>query len=240
MTETETNRQGQKPRICWMAIAAPIMVVAAPIMVIVGIYIHTDLGRYMPLCLMLGGLALGIISTYKIHKSKGRLIGGICSILIMGLTAVLFISYCFSSWVGCSFCSIAPTAWLCGESNLATFGRVLSIYSADYDGQYPTPERWCDLIGEEFDLDSQQFVCPSAEEGRCHYAINPNCEPNSPGNLVLLFETKGGWNQFGGPEILTTENHQGYGCNILFNNGHVKFMWPDELSELKWKVEENE
>ena len=219
-----------------MAIAAPIIVVAAPITVIVGFY-PPDIAP----CLVLGGLALGIISTYKIHKSKGRLIGGICSIFGMGLAAVLITSYFFySERASCRSCSMARTARLCGGSNLATFGRVLSIYSADYDGQYPTPERWCDLIVEEFDLDSQQFVCPSAEEGRCHYAINPNCEPNSPGNMVLLFETKGGWNQFGGPEILTTENHQGYGCNILFNDGRAIFLWTYELSELKWKVEENE
>lgn len=224
-----------------MAIAAPIIVVAAPIMVIVGFYIPTDLDLYMPPCLVVGGLALGIISTYKIHKSKGRLIGGIFSILGIGLAAVLINSYCiYSLWTFRYASSTVSPTWLCGGSNLATLGRVLSIYGADYDGQYPTPERWCDLIVEEFDLDSQQFVCPSAGEGRCHYAINPNCEPNSPGNMVLLFETKGGWNQFGGPEILTTENHQGEGCNILFNNGRATFLWTDELSELKWKVEESE
>jgi len=68
-----------------------------------------------------------------------------------------------------------------------------------------------------------------------HYAINPNAEPNSPRDMVLLFETKGGWNQFGGPELVSFDNHRGEGCNILFNNGDINFVTPDEVGKLKWK-----
>ncbi len=74
----------------------------------------------------------------------------------------------------------------------------------------------------------------------CTYAMNPDCEPNSPADLVLLFETKGGWNQYGGPELLTLDNHKGEGANVLFNDGHVKFIKPDEVGKLKWKAEPNE
>jgi prepilin-type processing-associated H-X9-DG protein len=70
---------------------------------------------------------------------------------------------------------------------------------------------------------------------RCHYAINPNCEPNSPGDVMLLFETKGGWNQFGGAEMRAFENHKGKGCNVLFNDGQVKFVPPEWSMELKWE-----
>jgi hypothetical protein len=49
---------------------------------------------------------------------------------------------------------------------------------------------------------------------------------------------KSRWNQYGGPEILTTENHMGKGCNILFNAGYVRFVPTDELSLLKWSVRE--
>lgn len=57
--------------------------------------------------------------------------------------------------------------------------------------------------------------------------------------LVLLFETKSGWNQSGGPELLTTENHEGKGCNVLFNDGRVKFVRPEQLGELIWSIEES-
>jgi hypothetical protein len=49
---------------------------------------------------------------------------------------------------------------------------------------------------------------------------------------------KSRWNQYGGPEILTTENHMGKGCNILFNAGYVRFVPTDELSLLRWSVRE--
>ena len=75
---------------------------------------------------------------------------------------------------------------------------------------------------------------------RGYYAFNPNTEPNSPDDVVLLFETKGGWNQFGGPELLTTEHHRGKGSNVLFNDGDAEFVKSRDLEKLKWKAEENE
>jgi hypothetical protein len=131
---------------------------------------------------------------------------------------------------------------VCG-TNLNGLGKAMMIYANDYDGKYPTANKWCDLLIQGDYTTEKQFVCRSAsredDNGRCNYAMNPNCEPNSPRDMVLLFETEAGWNQFGGPEILTTDNHGGEGCNILFNNGHVKFVRND-LEKLKWKVEESE
>ncbi len=125
----------------------------------------------------------------------------------------------------------------CG-TNLLQLGNAMRIYASDYDDRYPTEDKWCDLLVEYSDVDKSLFICKGAErkgdQGRCHYAINPNCELNSPNDVVLLFETKGGWNQFGGPELLTTENHKGKGCNILFNDGYVEFAKPSEFDKLNW------
>jgi len=67
--------------------------------------------------------------------------------------------------------------------------------------------------------------------------MNKNIEQfgaDAPPDMVLLFETHPGWNQSGGPEILTTENHQDDGCNILFADGHVRFVRTRDLNDLKW------
>ena len=48
------------------------------------------------------------------------------------------------------------------------------------------------------------------------------------------------WNQVGGPELLTTENHKGEGCNVLFNDWHVEFVKAERLGELKWGAEEKD
>ena len=45
------------------------------------------------------------------------------------------------------------------------------------------------------------------------------------------------WNQFGGPELLTMENHKGEGCNVMFGDWHVEYVKAERLGELKWDTE---
>jgi len=109
---------------------------------------------------------------------------------------------------------------------------------------YPQPTGWCDTIMRERTNTSYVgeeemrgwFKCPAAGEGECHYAINPLCEPNSPPDMVLLFETKAGWNQHGGPELFTFEHHELRGGCVMLNDGTVKFIrTKEELQQLRWK-----
>jgi prepilin-type processing-associated H-X9-DG protein len=122
----------------------------------------------------------------------------------------------------------------CGK-NLFNLGRTMRVYASDFDGKFHCPKEWCDLLVKYGELTEKSFKCPLNKKKRCSYAMNPNCEPNSLGDVVLLFETKGGWNQFGGPELLTFENHEGKGCNVLFVDGHVFFIHGVMLEKLKWK-----
>jgi hypothetical protein len=78
--------------------------------------------------------------------------------------------------------------------------------------------------------------CPSAKEGTSHYAMNPNCTFDSPPDMVLLFETKDGWNRHGGAELFTFDNHDPKGGLVLLNDGTVKFIrTEEELKQLRWK-----
>jgi len=107
---------------------------------------------------------------------------------------------------------------------------------------YPA-SKWCTTIiqdrragdiSEEYRMG--KFKCPAAGEGKCHYAMNPNCELNSTPDTVLLFETKGGWNQHGGPELFTFDNHDPKGGCVILNDGTVKFIrTKEELQQLQWK-----
>ncbi|MGB2864503.1 MAG: hypothetical protein WBC05_14340 [Sedimentisphaerales bacterium] len=68
------------------------------------------------------------------------------------------------------------------------------------------------------------------------YAMNPNCKPDSPGDMVLLFEAKTGWNQHSGPELFTFVNHDPKGGCVLLNDQTVKFIrTKEELQQLRWK-----
>jgi hypothetical protein len=68
------------------------------------------------------------------------------------------------------------------------------------------------------------------------YAMNPNCREDSPKDMVFLFESKPGWNQHGGPELFTFDNHDPKGGLVLLNDGKVKFIrTEEELKQLRWK-----
>ena len=124
---------------------------------------------------------------------------------------------------------------------------------------YPPHTKWCDVVKGRLKKDGiynrehikDIFKCPCTEKGKCHYGMNPNCKMDSPPDMVLIFETKDGWNQHGGPELFTFDNHKlkrpapnvlpslkrsnGGGC-VLLNDGTVKFIrTEEELHALRWK-----
>jgi hypothetical protein len=131
---------------------------------------------------------------------------------------------------------------ICGV-NLSNLGKAMSMYCDDY-GDYPTPDKWCDLLLEHGNVSEEMFKCPGNKKQRCSFAMNPNAKRNSPGDVVVLFETKGGWNQVGGAELLTNDNHEGLGsdglrieglgCNVFFNDGHTAFVSAKKAKELEW------
>ena len=101
---------------------------------------------------------------------------------------------------------------------------------------YPRPDVWCDALTRIYGVDKEAFMCPTAAKGECNYAMNPDCEPNSSADMVLLFETRAGWNQHGGPELFTSDNHEPRGGLVLLNDGTVKFIrTEEELKQLQWK-----
>ena len=66
--------------------------------------------------------------------------------------------------------------------------------------------------------------------------MNTRCQVDSPGDVVLIFETKMGWNQHGGPELFTFDNHDPKGGCVLLNDGTVRFIrTEEELHALRWK-----
>ncbi|HUW18982.1 MAG TPA: prepilin-type N-terminal cleavage/methylation domain-containing protein [Sedimentisphaerales bacterium] len=143
------------------------------------------------------------------------------------IIAVLVAAYC-------TFASIEEDRKRCGSVNLLLLRRAMDVYANGHDHHFPSPDKWCDLLLEYTDVDEKQFRCPAQKRGRCHYAMNPNAEPNSPGDVVLLFETKGGWNQSGGPEILSTKNHWLSGCNVRFVDGHGEWVKAEDIGRLNW------
>ena len=181
---------------------------------------------------------LGIVSIFRIHRSKGRLNG--IGHAIAGTHISFLIGFLFITAIP-RIRSIAPRM-VCG-SNMAALGRAMLIYANDYNGMLPTPSKWCDLLIEHGNVTKEQFKCRGSNRGPCNYAMNKNIEKfgmNGPQDMVVLFETYPGRNQVGSSEILTTSNHKGEGCNVLCLGNYVYFERTQDLQKLKWKPDEDQ
>jgi prepilin-type processing-associated H-X9-DG protein len=185
-------------------------------------------------------IILGIVSLVKIERSGGSLSG--TGFAIAGIVVPTALLPLLALLIGILMPALARVRHIafrmtCGN-NMAGLGKVMLIYAGDYDEKFPTPSNWCDLLNEYTEMKPRSFRCIGGPIGRCNYAMNVNIEKlgtSSPPDMVLLFETPPGWNQAGGPEILTTENHQGEGCNVLFIDTHVEFVTEHALKNLRWK-----
>jgi hypothetical protein len=119
----------------------------------------------------------------------------------------------------------------------------LQDLSSESEIIYPVWTEWCDAmvhaymdVGHYNENFLKAFICPSANEGKSNYAINPSCKPDSPADMVLLFETKASWDRYGGPDLFTFDNHDPKGGCVLLNDGIVKFIrTKEELQQLRWK-----
>ncbi len=126
-------------------------------------------------------------------------------------------------------------------TNLSGLGMEILVYYNDHDDNFPTNSKWCDLLVKQEEAITRFLRCRGASEGPCNYAMNKEkLDMSVPPDIVVLFETHPGWNQSGGPEILTTNYHQGEGCNVLFADLHVEFVKTEYLGDLKWHIANNE
>lgn len=95
--------------------------------------------------------------------------------------------------------------------------------SADDDNAYPH-------------ADERHASDQTSNSWTSDYAMNSNCNANSPRDKVLFFESKSGWNAHGGAELFAFDHHDPRGGCVLLNDGTVKFIrTEEELHALRWK-----
>lgn len=229
LTSTSTTAQSQYAKTSGLAIAALVLAVLSP---------------FTCLLTVIPAVICGIVALVRIEKSAGQLKGK--GFAIAGIAAPAIIAP-VALMMGILMPVLGRTRELAQQtvcaSHLHQVSLVIRMYSDDNDGQYPTPAKWCDLLIEHDYINGKQLRCPGAKEGPCNYAMNKNIErlgPAAPPDMVLLFETHPGWNQSGGPEILTTENHVRDGCNIVFVDAHTRFVRQKDLEDLRWTAQQNE
>ena len=181
-------------------------------------------------------------SNERMSKNKNISNGRVYTILGVVVAIVVLVSIVFMNRPAVRQ---KPDSFVCGH-NLSGLGKAIYMYQSDYDGEYPTADKWCDLLMSFSEVKPKQFICrgSDAKIGKSNYAFNKSVAGKKsseiPSDIVILFETKGGWNQVGGSEMLTTDNHKGKGCNVLFNDLHVEFVKAERLGGLKWDTEKQD
>ncbi len=189
-------------------------------------------------------IIMGIVVLVKIPQSRGQLKGTGLAISAIALPVVLVV---LVPVVACLMGMLMPAISKAKENALQTvciknmlgLGKAMHSYANDYDDKFPTHTKWCDLLIKYEEVPPERFRCKGApQQDGCNYAMNKNMENVDRGSaspdMVLVFESNPGWNQSGGPELLTTDNHRGDGCNVLFVDGHVEFIKKQNLDELNW------
>jgi F0F1-type ATP synthase assembly protein I len=163
MSETDNSTQGQKPKICWMAIASPLVVVVGLLVGIVfrffleGIPWTKTIAVGVLLLSMGVGLGLGVLAIFRTFKSQRRLggvTGGLWAVLGVGMAVLLFIEV---------FLPIPhrrqEAIWAEGKAILGSISTGIRAYAAEQgaDGQLPEDNDF-DVLGFiAGDLDGTYF-----------------------------------------------------------------------------------
>ena len=104
--------------------------------------------------------------------------------------------------------------------------------------QFPSAATWCDAI--KADVGSEKvFKCPAANPGsRCDYAFNAKLDGLDAGKIapdtVMIFESDGGWNANGGPELLIGKSRHAQVLVVALADGSVQQLRESRLKTLRW------
>jgi prepilin-type processing-associated H-X9-DG protein len=188
----------------------------------------------------LPAIIFGIVALVKIGKSSGKLkgiglaIGGIATPAAALPIVAIMLAILMPAL---SRVKVLAEQTVCA-TNMKGLAIATMVYANDYEDKLPTADKWCDLLIEKADVSEKSFYCHNQPEGSFSYALNKNITSlNVEPDTVLIFESDGGRNAAGGPEMLASQRHKGGGCNVVFVDGHVEFVKTEDIGSLKWVPE---
>jgi prepilin-type processing-associated H-X9-DG protein len=195
----------------------------------------------------LPGLIIGVIAIVKVNKSNGALkgtglaIGGTIlsaiSLIMLPILAAVLLPALMKAKQSVHKAQAEGGAIRC-VSNVQQLALAIRIYSTDNTNHFPSAATWCDAVKSQVGSE-KVFRCPLGDAARrCDYAFNARLDgiedSGINGETVLLFETDGGWNASGGPELLLRTPRHGGVVVVAFADGSVRQIPPEQLVELRW------
>jgi hypothetical protein len=243
--QPEPIEEKQKPKMSKLAVLSIVCLVAA--LTIFVLYLRSGeaaipLGLeklILPLDVAILAIAFisAIVALVKIKAAAGALAGRRLALLGIIVPIIVAVAYVRSS-LPAEETKESPSIRC--RSNISRLAGEINKYRADNDGQFPKAEKWCDVLLEQIKVDESLFSCPLDKGARCSYSLNKyavQAGADLPADIVLLFESAPGWNQVGGPELLTMPHsvRNRKGCNVVFANGKSRFVSEENVDTLRWK-----
>jgi len=186
------------------------------------------------------GLILGIVAMNRVKKSNGTLDG--FGVALAGT----IVSAVFLLMIPVGAAMLLPALAKAKQraltincvNNMKQLALAARIYSSDHSDRFPSATNWCDALKPEVGSENI-FKCPAGNQNeRCTYAYNSRLdgleETNINPSTVLFFETEGGWNVSGGPELMLKQARHGRTFVVAFADGSVQQLTASRLATLRW------
>ncbi|MBW8014820.1 MAG: hypothetical protein FVQ82_01415 [Planctomycetes bacterium] len=116
------------------------------------------------------------------------------------------------------------------------YSDVFFEYAEKNDGKLPLTENWCDILAR-FETEHNEFKYKKDMKEGIRYALNKNALglfEEIPDDMVLMFSSKPGWNQVGGPEIADGQ----VTVKVIYANKESEKVRKKHLSHLRWSLNE--
>jgi len=121
-------------------------------------------------------------------------------------------------------------------NNARLLNISLHLYAVSHSNHLPLASVWCDAVSPYTDS-TNIFQCENHNE-RCGFAFNTNLSGANiimaDARTVLLFESDGGWNAYGGLEQALRHSRHGGTVVVAYANGDVEAVAPERLGQLRW------
>ncbi len=195
------------------------------------------------------GLVLGLVAINKIKKSQGQLGGyGLALAGVIISAASLVMAIVFGGVVAAMLVPAlkearAKAQGIACVNNVKQLGLAVRIWASDNNNRFPSATNWCDAVLTCAGTD-KVFKCPAAAPvKRCHYAFNAKLSGLEVAEVspetVMIFESDGGWNASGGPELAPAKPRHPKGFVVAFADGSVRQVSPTEFNRLRWAPKDN-
>lgn len=189
------------------------------------------------------GLILGIIALVKINKSQGRLEGtgvAIAGTAVSGVVLLLLPIMAAMLLPALAKAKGKAQGIQC-MNNVKQLNLAIIMYANDHGEQFPSADKWCDLVKPYLGGSDAAFHCASQSNDRCSYAFNAGLagrkltEVTSPAETILVFSSADGWNQSGNRAALKPHSH-GNVFTYGYADGHVEIHRPGTERRLTWDL----